>query len=195
MIEGKKNTSLIQKLRAETHEEHKKTEDSPLMAQLMSGNFSLLIYQELLTRLLLLYTPLEAKIKDIITHQAIDYHYEQKCSFLQRDLVHTQSDLSNINIKPIPLNFLCDKASFLGVLYVIEGSTLGGALIRKSMAKHINVDLMATFFYPYRSLTRMRWDKTCAFIERYAEEQQLNFDVISDASIHTFQLIREVLND
>jgi len=121
----------------------------------------------------------------------IEYTYHPKCHLLEKDLLHLNYNMVEDHTKQLSTSFLYDQASLLGVLYVIEGSTLGGTLIRKTIAQYINVDLSAHFFYPYGKHTQIEWKRTCDFIQSYAQKEQLDFQNVCKAANHTFHSISE----
>ncbi len=187
------NTSLMALLRVCTNDEHQKTESSPLMTEVMGERFSLSSYQHMLKRFFSFYASVEPMMKVFINSSG--YHYTPKLPFLESDLNHMGCSLPLDDANFLPEHFLHDRASFLGVLYVLEGSTLGGSVIRNMLQKHIDVDRMATFFYPYGKSTRQNWEVTCAFIEHTAANESLPAHAICDAAIATFQSIRRALSD
>jgi heme oxygenase len=184
---------LLQRLREQTNNVHKKIEKNQLMMEVMSDSFSLTRYQQLLRSFFSFYQPVELKIKNLIFEHQIEYFYQPKCPLLEQDLLHLNVHNCNEDRKQLSTSFLHDKASLLGVLYVIEGSTLGGILIRKTIAKYINVNFMANFFYPYGQATRTKWQRTCDFIASYAQKEQLDIQSICEAAIHTFNMINKTL--
>lgn len=187
-------TSIMDFLRTHTMDEHRKTEASPLMQRLGASPFSLEHYKLLLQVFFSFYESVEPMIHSFIKYSKMNYQYTAKLPYLNHDLTQLGCSLPCArNI--LPSTFISDKASFLGALYVLEGSTLGGCVIRKMLQNHIDVDNMATFFYPYGKSTGEHWKATCAFIESTYAKGSVSSSAIADRAIANFQVIRSILGD
>ncbi len=65
---------------------------------------------------------------------------------------------------------LCSRAEALGVLYVLEGSTLGGRMIRKAIGARGSDLTGLSFLDPYGSRTGARWRDFLGVLEREAAD-------------------------
>lgn len=189
------HNSLIAQLRSATAQEHDKTENSPLMLRIMGVQFSIDDYSTLLTRFLAYYAPAEDALTNCIRTYNMPYFYTPKTPFLQHDLKHLSAPIAPLPSKMRLLPFMHTPATFLGALYVLEGSTLGGSLIHKHLQQYISVDKLATFFYPYKKETKKHWELTRHFIDEYATEHSLDASEACHAAIQTFRSIRAMLDD
>jgi heme oxygenase len=190
-----KQTPLTLFLRQETEQEHRKTENSAIMRSVMGEEFLTAAYQALLKRMLSFYSPVEQNIVTFESKTDLTYHYQSKHLLLREDLTHLCSQTTSKEVKGSDIPAVETIEDFLGVLYVLEGSTLGGALIHKALDKHINASKAATFFYPYGKETKKRWNETRAFIDDYGEKEYINHNKVCDAAIATFKSIGGALND
>jgi heme oxygenase len=86
-------------------------------------------------------------------------------------------------------------ASSLGALYVTEGSTLGGQIITKMIAKQLGIGDKAgfSFFNAYGADTHYRWQNFKSIINRSRNEQEENEMI--DTAIATFSTFNDWLSD
>lgn len=86
-----------------------------------------------------------------------------------------------------------DSASHaLGILYVIEGSTLGGQIIRKHLRDRLELDAAsgAAFFTGYGATTGAMWTR---FVDHVNHSTTLETDAAVRAAVHTFETLTEWL--
>ena len=81
----------------------------------------------------------------------------------------------------------------LGILYVLEGATLGGQIIAKSLRARlaIEVDTGAAFFHGYGDATGSMWSRFSEHVDRSASIQT---DAAISAAIETFQTLTQWLD-
>lgn len=180
-------------LREKTAKEHAKTEASPIMSQMMGDNFSIDEYAEILKRFLIFYQAIEESIKNFLIDNPI-YQYRYKSPLLISDLKSLNRNLTKKDHHHVNLD-IKDIEDFIGVLYVLEGSTLGGSLIRKTLVKHFGEEGSINFFYPYGKEVKKYWDKTKAFIDEYGDNPKIDKEAVYNAAISTFICIRKALNE
>lgn len=86
----------------------------------------------------------------------INLNQRLKCNLLIEDLKHF-----NLNDQEISSILLCDKIQeAMGVLYVLEGSTMGGQIIYKKLLQENVISANSTganFFRPYGQDTMPMW--------------------------------------
>jgi heme oxygenase len=125
--------SIMAKLRLETSRAHVSIEQSPPMRAMFGEGYSIQSYRLLLSRLLRFYQPLETRIFDgLPAHIATKVEHRRKAPWLEADLSalgvqasHEESDGSVVQLDTLEAR--------MGALYVLEGATLGGLLIRKHL--------------------------------------------------------------
>jgi heme oxygenase len=128
--------SIMAKLRLETSHAHLSIEQSPRMRAMFVNNYSLQDYRLLLSRLLRFYQPLEAKIFDgLPAHIATKVEHRRKVQWLRADLyaLGAEAAFEESDGSVMPFGSLEER---MGALYVVEGATLGGLLIRKHLLGH-----------------------------------------------------------
>ncbi|AZR24605.1 biliverdin-producing heme oxygenase [Xanthomonas vasicola] len=119
-------------LRHATQDAHRLVEAVPLMQALGQGQIDSAAYAQILRRHHGLLAGFEAQLSDwLTTLVANGWHYRRRVPALREDLraLGQQPDL------PVALPSVADDAARWGMLYVIEGSQLGGRMIARSVRK------------------------------------------------------------
>ncbi|MBV6846384.1 MULTISPECIES: biliverdin-producing heme oxygenase [Xanthomonas] len=119
-------------LRHATQDAHRLVEAVPLMQALAQGRVDSAAYVQILRRHHALLTGFEAQLGNwLATLVGNGWHYRRRVPALRDDLraLGQQPDL------PAALPASADDAARWGMLYVIEGSQLGGRVIARSVRK------------------------------------------------------------
>ncbi|MFL8061800.1 biliverdin-producing heme oxygenase [Xanthomonas vasicola] len=119
-------------LRHATQDAHRLVEAVPLMQALGQGQIDSAAYAQILRRHHGLLAGFEAQLSDWLTTLVGNgWHYRRRVPALREDLraLGQQPDL------PLALPSVADDAARWGMLYVIEGSQLGGRMIARSVRK------------------------------------------------------------
>lgn len=84
----------------------------------------------------------------------------------------------------------------VGALYVIEGSTLGGQLISRSLNQHLGLTLNtgARFFYGYGEQTALMWQSFIDFADCISGDET-QCQAAEQSAWQTFQVFNQVLDD
>jgi heme oxygenase len=117
------------------------------------------------------YGAVEAGLLARIAADAIPFSYRErrKLPWLVQDLHALGDELPSPRVVA-PGWDPADVADLVGVLYPIEGSTLGGQVISRHLRDNLGLtpERGARFFYGYGPDTARRWDAFCAFAEQLA---------------------------
>lgn len=157
--------ATLSSLKRSTHQAHLDAEAA--VAFIRPGG-TLDDYRHFLSRLLGFHAPIE----DVFAGHAglaavgFDAAARRKRTLLEQDLRELGVDPDAApRCRALPA--CADTAQALGVGYVIEGSTLGGAAVRSRMA-HLDPAARAatTFLRGYRDQTGPRWRAFCALAHR-----------------------------
>ena len=92
----------------------------------------------------------------------LDYEARRRRPALDRDLAHFGEPAP----PPCPVAPPASRAEALGFLYVLEGSTLGGQVIRKQILKRGQRLDGVSFLDPYGAQTGRRWQGFLAVLDR-----------------------------
>lgn len=175
---------ILQRLRRETHAQHEAVEANRFNAALGAGTVTAADAAWFLGKLYGFVAPCEAALQ---AHAAaLDPAWElparRRAHFIPADL----ADLGAAT-QPLPLSSwlppLATEAQALGVLYVLEGSTLGGQVIARQLEKN-GLGAARRYFTAYGALTGPRWQAACRLLAAAATPH--NEDEIVTSATRTF---------
>lgn len=171
--------TIRERLKSETASQHQALEDN---MDLLREDYTLGEYQALIQAFHDFYAPLEAAItaRQAELPPALDWPRRIKLPQLEADLrvlgVTDQGRMAG----PADLPPLGNLAEILGVLYVIEGSTLGGMVISRHFQKFLGLDATngASFYVGYGAETGPMWKQFLTVLEA-----ELTTDADADACV------------
>ncbi len=182
---------LIDLIRRETGESHRQLEASLDLESHLTDRQT---YRALLVRFYGIYAALEGQMEECERLHAFGYRFgeRRKLLALARDLQAlgmTEADIVQIaqpQIAPI-----AGPGDALGAAYVMEGSTLGGQVITRLIARH-DESLPTAFFNVYGLETRPRWLEFLSCLEKY-EKSGADPAPVAAAARTTFALFQDWL--
>lgn len=138
------------------------------------------------------HAPLEARLDAAEAWQSVglDGTDRRRAQRLRSDLLAlglSEGDIDRLpRCKALPQ--VATPSDALGCVYVVEGSTLGGQMILRHLARHLEVRAGqgASFFAGYGSKTGMRWKETCAAIEAFDASGVGSTEGAARAAVATF---------
>ncbi|WP_296261117.1 MULTISPECIES: biliverdin-producing heme oxygenase [unclassified Pseudomonas] len=176
--------SVLQMLRTATSVQHKALE---ARLPLTHADLDRSLYTRIIEAYYGFHVPLQRHIDQFVSPQACDPK-RYKVAALIKDL--RALGLSDGQIDRLPL--CCDlprlqtQGHLLGIMYVIEGATLGGQVLRRIIADRLGIeaDSGGEFLDVYGRDTGRRWK---AFLKQLADfdQPEYNGDVV-DAACATF---------
>ena len=181
-------------LRQATELNHERLNRHSLLAGLLQPDYSLANYRTLLQALLQIYHPLELAVLSFLdAHPGVfDYRSRLKTPNLLQDLAFLQSRGPSMPATPSLPN-VAGLGELVGILYVIEGSTLGGQLIAKSLEKHLGLshEQGARFFHGYGEKTAAMWLGFIRFSDGiFGDEQQCRAaKLAADQTFNRFEAV------
>jgi heme oxygenase (biliverdin-IX-beta and delta-forming) len=183
-------SSLLQRLKQETHASHVELERR---VDVMSRVQTVASYRALLEAYFGLCCPLEIEIKRSIRQIEFwlpDVQSRLRTSSLRRDLQILGNDCpETLPLAPIPpLGSLSEQ---LGCLYVLEGSTLGGQIIAREIhcRLHFTPDRGCSYLASYGVELGNMWMRFRAAIEAYAiaHPDPIYQDSVIQSAVATFR--------
>lgn len=160
-------------LRDATHAQHVAINRRALIEGLTSPGFPMANYLALLRSYAALYREIEPAIDHWLASEpaAFSYSPRRKLPWLLEDLAYF--GVSPLAALPPSVPRIDSWGSLAGVLYAIEGSTLGGQVISRSLHSHLGVEKHTggRFFFGYGDQTRLMWDEFMAFAAMVATDQ------------------------
>jgi heme oxygenase len=155
------NASLAAWLKRETREAHHRIDQHPALKPLIRRDLTLAEYT---TALSALYAPVEGLEKVLssgLVTLGVDYPLIQRAALLKADL-HQLGQRERVGgpTAPTPSGL----ASLVGMLYVLEGSRLGGAMIARHVSHVLGGQVPLRFFSTY-PLEADQWRAFWCFAE------------------------------
>lgn len=189
--------SVRELLKAATNDYHNQLNQHSLLLGLTQADYSLERYRTLLVAYYHLYQALE---QCLIAFQPtlsglLDYSLRIKLPWIFSDLAFFGID-APASDKGIRLPPFTRVGEYIGVLYVIEGSMLGGQLISRNLLANLGLSHAsgARFYWGYAEQTVPMWKDFLRFAETIAADEQ-ECRAATQAACQTFQLFMKVLDD
>ncbi|MFJ2383094.1 biliverdin-producing heme oxygenase [Pseudomonas protegens] len=175
--------TLLQDLRAGTATLHVALEKRlPFFSEHLDAAW----YQRLIQAYFGFYQPLEAALHDSgLIPAGYDPEQRRKTPALAGDL--QALGLAPERIDALPrcdhLPALASPGACLGALYVLEGATLGGQILRREMAQRLDLhgDNGGAFLDVYGAATGRRWKDFLDYLGRMPEDASARQQVVSAA--------------
>ncbi|WP_164101056.1 biliverdin-producing heme oxygenase [Candidatus Laterigemmans baculatus] len=180
---------ILSSLRERTRSQHEQIEQT---VNLFGHWESVERYGGLLARFYGFYAPLERRLGQVPDCGAIglDLVERVKTPFLYQDLLALGFDSARVEQLPecVQLPRVGDMATVLGCLYVLEGATLGGQVLRREIERRHGLDTESgcRFFASYRERVGERWMEFCKVLSHYASENPDAQEAIVSAAVDTF---------
>jgi len=138
----------MQRLKAETKPFHDQVEGKAFSKKIMDGSLSYAQYQELIFGNYLFHCVIEEALQNVLSEEEqlkLNLSKRLKKAVLEEELTLMGFHLfDNSQLPEIKLN---DFYEALGALYVMEGSTLGGAMIKKILMKNPTISQQAPLLF------------------------------------------------
>jgi heme oxygenase len=187
-------SAILQRLKEETLPQHQKIEAH---LPVLDEGFARDDYYALLSVFWGYYSPVEAQIMERpewfrATSYGYDFTARRKTPLLECEL--SENGVGS------PLHSLsyCEKLPalerwehVLGCLYVLEGATLGGQIIRRHL--ETKFDASFRFFNPYGERTGLMWRQFGAFLT--TESDRCDHETIVQGANNTFQTLDDWLQN
>jgi heme oxygenase len=181
--------NLLEQLKSETLSNHQQLEKNLIMK--LKGMKSLADYIAILQIFYAYFGALEDQINKFIgPDQLSDYTERRKTLSIKNDILALNGVVPE-KAKAADLPVIADVLQAFGALYVIEGSTLGGQVISKMIAKQLQLPTEEgiSFFRSYGEDTMSMWNSFKVVLERHAESQE-QADAITQAANDTFGMFK-----
>jgi heme oxygenase len=181
-------TTLRDLLHERTAPDHQALEATPVMRTFAGGNPSVAEYLDYLARQRRLHAPIERALAGWLPPQWIDLRL-RKASWLLSDLraLGAQGDEPEAEFAPI-----ATWGEALGVLYVLEGGTLGLQVVRKRLqAEHPALHAAGRFMLGYGPDTGRHWR---GFVQVLEELPPAQWPAAVDAARRTFRSFHDLFS-
>ncbi|MBR9917913.1 biliverdin-producing heme oxygenase [bacterium] len=171
---------IRERIKSETKEAHDAVESVSYSKEIMSGKLN------------------EAQYKELIrVNYSLNKAFEQEWDKLNFEVPSTlmldhrskiellEKDMELLGVDPMELEHVNFKTStfpeFMGSLYVFEGSTLGGSVIKKQLEKNVELAHIKDFhFYKgYGDKTGMMWKLFLDELNKIEEKDQVDEAILA----------------
>ena len=176
-------------VKARTRPHHEAAEASPAMQAVVSDGLGRDTYRDHLARLLAFTGPLEAALGAVAGLRDWLPDLDErlvKARWLRDDLGALGADPA------LPLAHVpgLGLEAALGTLYVIEGSTLGGRIIEKRLARALGVtpETGGRYYHAYGDARGPRWKAFQAGLDAYGAAHPHQTDAVVEAAADTFDV-------
>ena len=164
--------NLIELLKTACHQDHMQIREGEGAQKIMQHTLSEDEYIDGLLINYLFHFHLEKEIEQhlpAVWKKELDWEKRKKIHYIQRDLKqfnkeHLLEELMKQNIDFIQVN---TPSEALGILYVMEGTAIGGAIIKRNLQKLdwvIEQQLDIYFYGCYNKELSYLWKQFCAFM-------------------------------
>lgn len=187
-------SSLRERLRNETRAEHEAIEAVPLIGALSRPELTRDDYVLVLARFHGLHAPLEEALRRIegLREFLPDLEARMRTPALVEDL--RALGFSGLP-EPAPAPLPRDLSEAFGALYVLEGSTLGGQVIKNRLEERELVPEGALHYYGHRGDgTGLAWRRFLAALEEASSSGSLDADRVVASARATFRSWTEWMN-
>ena len=183
--------SVLAELRAGTHTLHVALEQR---LPFFSDSLDLPFYRRLLAAYFGFYQAIEHELqRSASVPPGFDLHARLKAPALEQDLQALGINPKALALCPM-LPALNSQARVLGVLYVLEGATLGGNVLRKHVAEHLALEAHngCAFLYIYGEATGRNWKSFMDFLSAVPLDAQARNAAV-EAACSTFSCFEQWL--
>lgn len=187
-------------LRRATHEYHVRLNHHPMLVGLTQPGYSLVRYQNLLFAYFYIYQVLEVEITRYLEFQeySFDYASRLKLPWLSKSIGFFCDNFvpKYSPNRPLALPVIKNVGQLIGALYVVEGATLGGQHILKSLSNQYSLSSSDgfRFFQGYGDQTPYNWQEFLHFSNSISGHVDYCSAAVESAVL-VFQLFENVLDD
>ncbi len=194
-------SSARQFLREATHAEHVRLNLHPLLSGITKPGYSLDRYQLVLIAYYHLYKAIEGGVERALgaLHLPFLYAPRRKLPWIEEDLAQFGLDPESAAFQPKspvgPVSYP-EAGDLVGVLYAIEGSSLGGKVISRHLEDHLGLCAAqgARFFHGYGEKIMPFWQQVEELIDTVLSDEHVRGQAARSAK-NTFELIEAVLDE
>ncbi len=190
LLTGDQREIFLRHLRDETSEMHRALENTALSKKLLSPDQTLSDYTLYLSAMLAVMNFTEASVFPRLLSILPDIFKRKKTNWLTGDLQELESYHQAVPaFQPqIPST---SPSYYLGMMYVVEGSTLGGRMILKQLPE--DTRNATRFFEGYGPETSEMWKSFITILASYAIEDE-NRQLIIEGAKDMFRFIHAYFN-
>ncbi len=177
---------FFKSLKESTATAHQALENLPISVAITHPSVTKEAYTNYLLRMLPVVQDVEQNIFPLLAEVIPDIEQRRKLPLLQQDLEFLQAAIPIRPEQPLSDGVLPMSRPFaLGILYVLEGSTLGGRFIGNNIQKTLgyNADAGGRYFAGYRENTGVLWKDFLKYLGDFEKTENAAAEIISGANV------------
>jgi len=188
--------TFLDNLRSATQQPHTALEALPLSASILKPDVTNAEYARYLMLMRDVVKDAEENIFPALNQYIPELGLRNKTPFIEADLATLGSALPDYTKVLTADNSSFSAAFAMGILYVIEGSSLGGRVILKNISTALghNADSGAAYFSGYGNQTGTHWKSFLAALIQFELENNAGEEIIAGANF-AFKAIHAHLSD
>lgn len=176
-------TLFLENLRNATAQSHTNLESLPISVSIMKPDVTPREYLLYLSLMRDVVYDAETNIFPSLNMIITDLDARAKAKFIKDDLAALGAENHTLTL-PLSNSLPNDSVSFkLGIMYVVEGSSLGGRVILKNISNSLgyHADNGARYFAGYGGETGSHWKKFLDMLVGYENEHNCGTEIIAGA--------------
>lgn len=176
--------AFLERLRSATHPAHKALEELPVSRSIVQPDLRLDQYAHYLSLMLEVHRDIERNIFPLLNEIIPDLATRKKSPLIEADLSYLQQPFPADAEAPITALIPNPSVAFaMGILYVIEGSTLGGRVILKNIQATLQLNQWsgASYFNGYGDHTGINWKNFLQLLTQFEAERDCSEEIINGA--------------
>jgi heme oxygenase len=188
--------SFHQRLKTLTHPFHDELEATELAKSLANATIELDDYANYLHKMHQLHNEIEKKLQSFkeFSHYSIDTSKRSRSDFLKKDLKSLNANNKEVSSFNLEIEWSFPVA--IGVMYVLEGSTMGGQILKERLKKLPveNAHTITNYFDGYGAQTMKLWQEYSLFLEKYVQENPHDSSKIILGACAMFLKMQELMH-
>lgn len=189
---------ITERLRSETRPHHEAMEKVAFSDKIMSGQLNLAEYKTLIRNNYIMNAIIEEAVSampEFVNLPGLNFEGRRKSAVLEKDLQLLGLDKNEIDTHSYSLSFN-NIYEALGAFYVMEGSTLGGSVISRQLAKNETLQSVGEFnFYGcYGDMVGPNWKAFQQVLISTVDTQEKEDQAVASAG-RTFDYFRGIFED
>ena len=189
---------ITERLKTETRPHHDAMERVGFSDKIMSGQLNLEEYKLLVRNNYIMNSLIEnavSQMEEFVNLPGLDFESRKKSDLLEKDLEVLGLNKAEIDSHDYSMDFK-NLHEALGAYYVMEGSTLGGSVISRQLAKNENLKDVGEFhFYGcYGDMVGPRWKAFQQVLIEQANSPEAEEAMVKSAGA-TFDYFRRIFEE
>jgi heme oxygenase len=194
-VDESPTASFLNNLRIKTAASHKGLEALPISKSVVDPQITIEEYALYLSLMHDVVQNLEEDIYPVLSNLIYDLNDRKKAHLLVEDLKHIGSTKTQI-ISPFKNASEISVPFAMGIMYVIEGSTLGGRFILKNIQENLGFteEKGASYFAGYGNKTGSFWKNYLNSLTDFEAQNKSEEEIIAGAD-YAFRIIGKHLSE